>query len=1479
MSAAVTIAALPTAALALLVLLRTRPRRPSRRRPDRRPLARPHDPDLRRRRDRGRAPRRCRPGARRRRGRADPRARRDPARRRDPVFVGGLVDDLARPAAAREARRAVRRRRRSRSRAASRVRDRRHRPGSRCRSRSSGSSASRTRSTCSTTWTASPRRSPRSPAVYFAIDAATVHDSSDLVLVLALVARLRLRSASCPSTCGRAAARSSSWATRAARCSASRSPRSGSPSSWTVAGHDRGDAAAAAARARGADPRHGARHAAAGSRAAAGQRRAAATTRRTGSSTTASRRRGRSRCWPSIAVALGATSVAYDIVNDAAHGRRRARHLRAARPVRELPQRARGAARSGRRRASRRSCARSSSRGASSRCSSTSCSCAASFLAAYVLVVGGLGNERAARRLPRLAAGRARAALRRFVVVGIYRRVWRYAGAHDVVAVAVAVRPCRSSARSRSSASSRGKLRSFPESGLPPGRASSRTVLVRRRARRRRQAVAAPRRGRRPSRRRVLVVGAGRTGRSLARELRETPGARVVGFVDDNPARRAAARRTASSCRARSTRRSTAIATDDAGRGGGDDPGRAAPSGSTLVVGACEDAGVPCRFVRRRRRGWRAAAARGAAQVSAPPTGYPAPRRSRCRSRPALSRCSPRCTSGRRRARRRRRSSRTSSSSRRSRASIADTGRPAFRGGSDAGFAEPVRVPRGARVVARLGRGQAYEAIKTLGALAMTAVIFPAYGLARLVASRAGRAARRGAAAARARALVRADARRGAARVPVATLALLAVCAAARGADPGPRSPPRRPRRCSARREDAARRSCSRYSAAWRSRSSGAASAARVAARRGRAATGSGRRARARRRARRAGDRRRRSTSWYVATTLLQGPHARLRALVGRRARDRARRPAARGRAGALVARPGTPVDGAERAFVLVSAAAFARLRRLHRSQGRVPSTVFSSARSRSGTSSTSRRSSSRGRPGSRARRPRAWAVAAAGAFTVWLLVDTPFVARVPELRGARVRDRWRSRTASSAGTARGSRTCSVAIVAWSPSPCSRWCCARAGARLPARRRRPARRRACSRGRRRPRSTRDAARATLADRIYDEPPQAARLARPARAATARGRSRAADCATSNRLWSLEFWNRSLKAMWSLDRSAPGPGNVVTADLGATDGTLSPRPEADCGRRERRASRSRTPPPSHEPSATYTVQRLHGPIRLASAVHGVSNDGWMGERCRLRPLRRRTPAPAASRASRVRTGWCGPGRARQASRSGSARSRSRAPAADAGRASPPAACTRRSTRCEELPFLLPAPAGPWRAEVEVTPTLLARSSSTRRSADARQLGAQVSFGYQRFVAATQRAQALRVLAHEARPSRAGARACAASGSAGRSPRVVVAHDRGRHVPALPAGLRRPVAEVDVLAVVAEARRRSRRARRASRGAGAGTRRASSRPAPARRRPLVEVVVRALALERREEQAERRAADDRARRRSGSGGAHGCQRPSG
>ncbi len=96
---------------------------------------------------------------------------------------------------------------------------------------------------------------------------------------------------------------------------------------------------------------------------------------------------------------------------------------------------------------------------------------------------------------------------------------------------------------------------------------------------------------------RILIVGAGRTGRSLLRELRETPGERVVGFVDDDPRLR----------RRRLQGVSVLGGTGEIGRilehanpdlvliTIPDAPRDALDS----IVGASADAGIACRFVRR----------------------------------------------------------------------------------------------------------------------------------------------------------------------------------------------------------------------------------------------------------------------------------------------------------------------------------------------------------------------------------------------------------------------------------------------------------------------------------------------------------------------------------------------------------------------------------------------------------------------------------------------------------------------------------------------------------------------------------------------------------------------------------------------------------------------------------------------------------------------------------------------------------------
>ena len=153
-----------------------------------------------------------------------------------------------------------------------------------------------------------------------------------------------------------------------------------------------------------------------------------------------------------------------------------------------------------------------------------------SFLVSYALLTDGLGGPGARgvflQALPILLALRYVS----FVAAGIYRRVWRFASSYDLVAITVAsvvsglaalgvvrlltpfvdfdwkVFPLDAVLCAVLIASSRLAIRILPRPGAHEG-----------------------------PRHRVLLVGAGRSGRSLARELREDSAVRVVGFLDDNP--------------------------------------------------------------------------------------------------------------------------------------------------------------------------------------------------------------------------------------------------------------------------------------------------------------------------------------------------------------------------------------------------------------------------------------------------------------------------------------------------------------------------------------------------------------------------------------------------------------------------------------------------------------------------------------------------------------------------------------------------------------------------------------------------------------------------------------------------------------------------------------------------------------------------------------------------------------------------------
>ena len=154
-----------------------------------------------------------------------------------------------------------------------------------------------------------------------------------------------------------------------------------------------------------------------------------------------------------------------------------------------------------------------------------------SFLVAYALAVGGTGTdfERSVylSALPILLASRYVF----FVALGVYRRVWRYATARDVVPIVVgcfgsAVAACVILVALR-------PIGSFPAVQIFAIDAILCTILVG--ASRLALRLLPETFSSRGGRKRVLVVGAGRAGRSLARELREGRDARVVGFLDDNP--------------------------------------------------------------------------------------------------------------------------------------------------------------------------------------------------------------------------------------------------------------------------------------------------------------------------------------------------------------------------------------------------------------------------------------------------------------------------------------------------------------------------------------------------------------------------------------------------------------------------------------------------------------------------------------------------------------------------------------------------------------------------------------------------------------------------------------------------------------------------------------------------------------------------------------------------------------------------------
>ena len=219
----------------------------------------------------------------------------------------------------------------------------------------------------------------------------------------------------------------------------------------------------------------------------------------------------------------------------------------------------------------------------------------ASFLAAYLIALGGEGtvSERYLFHvaLPAVLVARYIA----FILFGLYRGVWRYAGARDAVTIFAAV------ATSELAAYLFVRWTSYVHN--VPGNVFLIDMLIctmligAARFWERGVAHALSTIVGRRDQRRDLIVGAGRSGRSLLRELRETPGERVIGFVDDDPRLR--------------RRRIQGVQVVGAIEEIGWVLGRYEPDSVLVtipeaprdrldaILEACTRAGVPCRFVRR----------------------------------------------------------------------------------------------------------------------------------------------------------------------------------------------------------------------------------------------------------------------------------------------------------------------------------------------------------------------------------------------------------------------------------------------------------------------------------------------------------------------------------------------------------------------------------------------------------------------------------------------------------------------------------------------------------------------------------------------------------------------------------------------------------------------------------------------------------------------------------------------------------------
>jgi hypothetical protein len=218
----------------------------------------------------------------------------------------------------------------------------------------------------------------------------------------------------------------------------------------------------------------------------------------------------------------------------------------------------------------------------------------------------------------------------------------------------------------------------------------------------------------------------------------------------------------------------------------------------------------------------------------------------------------------------------------------------------------------------------------------------------------------------------------------------------------------------------------------------------------------------------------------------------------------------------------------------------------------------------------------------------------------------------------------------------------------------------------------------------------------------------------------------------NGIWLLEFWNRSIRYVWSLDGTAPGPGKTETPTVLRKGQFQQQRSDVAFIVAEPGVDVYGTPIARGYHSGggqvvPWTLYRIPYPIRIVDSADGIYSDGWMGSMASYTRYSGRGRGPGRVTVSLSRAGWGGtdvPGHVliRIGTLGYNALFQQHIKQVTS---------VRRWTIHSKGAgtFVLPAPPPPFRVEVRISPTFVPNTLDPRFG-DRRQLGAVIGFSYER-----------------------------------------------------------------------------------------------------------------------------------------------------